>query len=210
MTWMFISLIRLSESILCFQKNMSTGGYKIRNKELLHFITFAVVEWVDVFTRKEYRDILLNSVRHCQQERGLLVHSWCLMSNHTHWILSARNQDLSSILRDFKKFTSKKIVAAIENNERESRRDRMLKIFRKNGENNSRNENYQFWQQDNHPKECYSSGFTKQKMNYIHKNPVVNGLVDMPEHYLYSSARDYHYNKRVGLLNVDFVYPTFV
>lgn len=42
---------------------MSDGGYKIRDKEGVHFVTFAVVEWVDVFTRKEYRDILLDSRR---------------------------------------------------------------------------------------------------------------------------------------------------
>ena len=60
---------------------MSDGGYKIRNKEGINLITFAVVEWVDVFTRKEYRGILLDSIKHCQREKGLLVHAWCIMSN---------------------------------------------------------------------------------------------------------------------------------
>jgi putative transposase len=65
---------------------MSDGGYKIRNKEGVHFITFAVVDWVDVFTRKEYRDILLDSIRFCQKEKSLLVHAWCIMSHHVHFI----------------------------------------------------------------------------------------------------------------------------
>ena len=60
---------------------MSEGGYKIRNQEAIYFITFAVAEWVDVFTRKDYRDIVLESIRHCQNERGLLLHAWCIMSN---------------------------------------------------------------------------------------------------------------------------------
>ena len=89
---------------------MSAGGYKIRNKEGIHFITFAVVEWVDVFTRKAYCDILLDSLRHCQKERGLYIHGWCLMSNHLHLVVSAKNEDTSEILRDFKKFTSKQII----------------------------------------------------------------------------------------------------
>lgn len=55
---------------------MSEGGYKIRNKEAAQFITFAVVEWVDVFTRKDYRYILLDSIRYCQKEKGLLLHAW--------------------------------------------------------------------------------------------------------------------------------------
>ena len=80
---------------------MSDGGYKIRNQAAIHFITFAVVEWVDVFTRKDYRDIVLESLKHCQAEKGLLLHCWCIMSNHLHLIISAKNNDLSDILRDF-------------------------------------------------------------------------------------------------------------
>ena len=69
---------------------MSEGGYKIRNKDGIHFITFAVVEWVDVFTRKEYRDILLDSIKYCQNEKGLILHAWCIMSNHVHMVISAK------------------------------------------------------------------------------------------------------------------------
>ena len=139
---------------------MAPGGYKIWNKEGIHFITFAVVEWVDVFTRKEYRDIVLDSIRYCQAEKGLIVYSWCLMSNHVHMIVAAKNADLSDILRDFKKHTSKQLVKAIISNPQESRKDWMLAIFKEAGNANSRNENYQFWQQDNQPKECYSKEFT--------------------------------------------------
>jgi putative transposase len=100
---------------------MSEGGYKIRNQAAIHFITFAVVGWIDVFTRKDYRDILLDSIRFCQRDKGLEVYSWCIMSNHVHLIVSARNNNLSDVLRDFKKFTSKKIITAIEANTKESR-----------------------------------------------------------------------------------------
>ena len=64
------------------EKNINDKGYKIRNKEGIHFITFAVVEWVDVFTRKEYREIVIESIKYCQQEKGLILYAWCLMSNH--------------------------------------------------------------------------------------------------------------------------------
>jgi putative transposase len=184
---------------------MSEGGYKIRNQAAVHFITFAVVEWVDVFTRKEYRDIVLESIRHCQNERGLLLHGWCIMSNHLHLIVAAQNSDLSDILRDFKKFTSKQIIKAIQDNEHESRREWMLNIFKQAGEANSRNSDFQFWRQDNQPKELYSPAFVFQKLNYIHNNPVEAGIVDKPEEYLYSSARDYHRSKKCGLLDVIFL-----
>jgi REP element-mobilizing transposase RayT len=81
----------------------------------------------------------------------------------------------------------------------------MLRIFREQGEKNSRNTNYQFWRQDNQPKELYSPAFTVQKINYIHNNPVEAGIVERPEHYLYSSARDYHCGGKVGLLPVVFI-----
>jgi len=184
---------------------MTEGGYKIRNPMAIHFITFAVVAWVDVFTREKYRDIVLESIKYCQDKKGLMLHCWCIMSNHLHLITSAKNQDLSDVLRDFKKFTSKQIIAAIDSNFHESRREWMLEIFRREGEKNSRNRNYQFWRQDNQPQELYSAAFIFQKLNYIHNNPVEAGIVERPEHYLYSSAKDYFHTKKCGLLDLVFL-----
>jgi REP element-mobilizing transposase RayT len=184
---------------------MDEGGYKIRNQGAIHFLTFAVVGWVDVFTRKEYRDIVLNSLKHCQDEKSLLLHCWCIMSNHLHLIASAKNNDFSDILRDFKKFTSKQVIQAIQENKAESRKDWMLRIFLGEGAKNSRNKNYQFWRQENQPQELYSPAFIFQKMNYIHNNPVEAWIVERPEHYLYSSAKDYFHTKKCGLLDLVFL-----
>jgi putative transposase len=184
---------------------MGTGGYKIRNTAGIHFVTFAVVEWIDVFSRKLYKDLLVDSLRYCQLNKDLNLYAWCLMTNHLHMIMSARNHDCSGILRDFKKFTSKQLLAAIEDNPHESRRDWMMPIFRSQGEQNSNNTKYQFWRHDNHPIEIYSPAFAAQKINYIHNNPVIEGVVERPENYLYSSARDYHYKQKCGLLDVLFL-----
>ena len=127
------------------------------------------------------------------------------MSNHLHLVISAKNNDLSDILRDFKKFTSKKIISTIETNQHESRREWMLRIFREEGEQNIRNKTYQFWRQDNQPQELYSAAFIFQKINYIHNNPVEAGIADKPEEYLYSSARDYFHTRKCGLLDVVFL-----
>jgi REP element-mobilizing transposase RayT len=181
------------------------GGYKIRNQSAIHFITFAVVDWVDVFTRKKYRNIVVDSLRYCQQHKGLRLHCWCIMSNHLHLIVSAANNNLSDVLRDFKTYTSKQIVSSIINNSTESRREWMVEIFGKYGQLNSRNTNYQFWRQDNQPKELYSAEFVAQKINYIHNNPVEAGIVDKPENYIYSSARDYQRYEKCGLLDVVFI-----
>ncbi len=178
-------------------------GYRIRNKEGIYFITFAVTGWVDVFTRKVYRDIVVDSLKFCQKEKGLILHAWCIMSNHIHLILSSEKFNLSNVLRDFKKFTSKQILETIQLDYGESRREWMLDLFRMAGTAKSRNSVYQFWRQDKHPIELYSAKFTSQKLNYIHANPVVAGIVDQEEDYLYSSSRDYHSGKSVGMLQLE-------
>jgi REP element-mobilizing transposase RayT len=160
---------------------------------------------VNVFTRKVYRDIVLDSIKHCQHKKCLILHAWCIMSNHLHLIAAAKENNLSDIIRDFKKFTSKQMINAIKDNELESRREWMLSIFKQKGEANSRNSEHQFWRQDNQPKELYSSAFVFQKLSYIHNNPVEAGVVDKPEEYLYSSARDYKQTKKCGLLDVVFI-----
>jgi hypothetical protein len=118
---------------------------------------------------------------------------------------STKNSDLSNIIRDLKKFTSKKIIDAIIKNDHESHKDWMLSIFKEQGSKNSRNDHYQFWRQDNQPKECYSPEFTIQKLNYIHDNPVAAAIVDKPEDYIYSSTRDYHNKKHCGLIKIDII-----
>ena len=183
---------------------MSQFGYKIRNKSGIYFITFAVVEWIDVFTRKEYQEIIIDSLKYCQKAKGLIIYAWCLMTNHIHLIITAKNSDLSEILRDFKKFTSVTIIKAIERNSKESRKDWMIKIFKKVGTKNSKNVNFQFWRQENQPKELYSEKFIQEKLDYLHNNPVESGLVEKAEDYLLSSAKNYYLNEK-GLIDIDFL-----
>lgn len=171
---------------------MSLDGYKIRDQHAIHFITFSVVQWIDVFTRSDYANIVIDSLNYCINQKGLNVHAFCLMPNHVHLIISSKpTNTLSNILRDFKKFTSTSIIKAIQENPEESRKSWMLWIFKKAGENNSRNNDFQFWQQDNHPIECSTVEILESKLSYTHYNPVRAGLVWNPEDYRYSSAIDY-------------------
>jgi putative transposase len=184
---------------------MSERGYSIKDQYAIHFITFAVVQWIDVFSRKEYADIILDSIKYCQKNKGLKVHAWCIMSNHLHLILSTdENNRLSDVLRDFKKYTSNQIIQSIKNNNHESRKGWMLWIFKKAGEKNNRNEIYQFWQQDNHPIQCDRNDILDSKLKYLHENPVRAGLVRYEQDYIYSSGIDY-YGDEKGLIEIDFV-----
>jgi len=167
-----------------------------------YFVTFATVGWVDVFTRKRYVEILLDSLKFCQTNKGLRIHAWCIMSNHVHLVISAGFTSLSDVMRDMKKFTARQILQSITE-DIESRREWMLYIFRYVGEKNANNEIYQFWQQDNKPIELYSAKFIDQKINYVHENPVNAGIVENAQDYCWSSAKDYCGGK--GLLDIELI-----
>jgi putative transposase len=180
---------------------MDNGGYRIADKYATYFLTFSVVGWIDLFTRKECKDILIESFKYCQEHKGLMMYAFVLMESHLHLIASAdhKSTGLSDIIRDYKKFTSKRIIQWIQDNKVESRREWLDMIFKYFGKYNSKNSTYQVWQQDNCPKVCLMPEFTLQKVDYIHLNPVVTGIVDHPTHYRYSSARNYAQMEEVVL-----------
>ena len=167
-------------------------GHKIINQNSLHYVTLTVVGWIDVFTRDQYRKILIDSIVFCQKEKGLIINAYVIMSNHIHLLCYVNIPNtLSDCLRDLKKFTSKSIIEAIKSNPSESRTEWMLRLFEYYAKFNKNNKNFQFWQQDNHPLEVESPKWINQKLAYIHLNPVRNKLVDRAEEYLYSSASAY-------------------
>ncbi|WP_421920194.1 REP-associated tyrosine transposase [Marinifilum sp.] len=165
----------------------------------IYFLTCTVTDWVDVFTRSLYKHILVDSLNYCCKNKGLNIYAWCLMSNHLHMIAGADdNKYLPDILRDFKKFTSKEIVKAIQENP-ESRREWMLDRFQFKAKFMKHVE-FKFWQEGNESKEIHSEQFLLQKIDYIHNNPVVAEIVDEAMCYKYSSACDYAGEK--GLIDV--------
>ena len=166
-------------------------GYQIGDPRECHFLTLQVVDWVDVFTRERYRKVLVESLAYCRQAKGLHVYGYVMMSNHVHLLLHTPEGNLSDVLRDFKAFTSKRILNLIETGP-ESRREWMMTRFAFAARNNQRASDRQFWTHENHAMECTTEPFFFSKLDYIHQNPVRAGLVEAPEHYLYSSARNYH------------------
>jgi REP element-mobilizing transposase RayT len=166
--------------------------YKFYNPDGIYFVTFATINWIDVFTRRIYKDILVESINYCIQEKGMIVYAWVIMSNHVHLLMSTQMNPCEAILRDLKKFTSKKIIQAIEENPQESRKVWMLQMMKDAGSRNPNNEKYQFWQQDNHPIEVSrNTSEIDAVIKYIHENPVKVGFVDNAEDYPYSSAVDF-------------------
>ena len=173
--------------------------YKIDDPEGKYFVTLTVVHWIDIFTRKELKHVVLDSLQYCQKNKGLLIHAWVLMHSHLHLIISSEGEPLQDILRDFKKHTSKQIVRTIEEIN-ESRKEWLFRAFSKAAQDIKRVKNYKVWQDGNKPILLQTNEMLDGRLHYIHQNPVEAELVNEPEYYWYSSARDYAGEK--GLLEV--------
>jgi REP element-mobilizing transposase RayT len=181
---------------------MSGDKYLIRDQNAKYFLTFTVIDWVDVFSRKEYKLEIVDSMNYCIDNKGLIVYAWVIMSNHLHCIWQAKaGYKLSDIIRDFKKFTAKRILSMIEQGG-ESRKIWMLKKFEYAGKRLRRIKKYKFWKDDNHAIyiDEIDSKLLIQKLDYIHNNPVKAMIVNESHEYIFSSAIDYC--KKKGLVNI--------
>lgn len=176
--------------------------YKFHDQDKMYFISYAVVGWIDVFVREEYRKIWLDSVRYCQDNKGLEVYGWCLMTSHAHLIIGTDSIPMEDIVRDMKKYTSAQLRVAIKENMQESRREWMLWMMERAGKKNSNNTNFQFWQQHNQPLEVKDHKMFNNCLEYIHMNPVSAGFVSRAEDWIYSSASGYSENS--GLLKLHY------
>lgn len=172
-------------------------NYKFHDKSGLYFVSFATINWIDVFTRQVYFNVLAESVTYCRKEKGMELYCYCFMPSHVHFIFRSAKDQPSELLRDFKRYTSKKLIEVIENNPQESRKEWLLWMFKRAGEKNATTSKYQFWQQHNKPIALWSEKVIKQKIDYIHNNPVATGFVTNPIDWKYSSARNYQYDNTI-------------
>ena len=169
-------------------------------------VTFTVIHWIDIFSRKEYRDIIVDALNYCIAEKGLVVYAWVIMSNHIHLVITTKSDDgnISDIIRDFKKHTSKEITKAIQLIP-ESRKEWLLNAMSKEAKRIGRATYYKLWKDDNHAITIDGKIVgIKDRINYVHDNPVRNGLVEEQWNYVYSSAKDYQGKK--GLVNIEFAF----
>jgi REP element-mobilizing transposase RayT len=181
----------LINSVMNFYLSFMSEKFKVRDHEKAHYMTLTTTGWIDVFTRKNHRLSIVESLAYCQKHKGLQLFAWCLMSNHLHLIARAEGATtLPEIVRDLKKHTAKVILNNILN-ESESRKEWMLELFAARADELKRVSNYKLWQDGFRPMELSGNRFVKQKVEYIHNNPVKAYLVESPEHWMFSSARNY-------------------
>ena len=164
---------------------MARNRYRIHDLPSAHFLTCTIVNWLPVFTRPATVDIVLDSFRYLQRERGRLLYGYVILENHLHWI--AASEDLSRDVGHFKSYTAKENVRQLE----ELRAYTLLEQFAFHKKRCKTDRKHQIWQEGSHPQEIQSWDMMRQKLDYIHENPVKRGYVDLAEHWRNSSARDY-------------------
>jgi REP element-mobilizing transposase RayT len=88
--------------------------YKATSIGEAYFITITTVGWIDIFTRLRQKHVIIKAIKHSQKERNLEVYAYCLMSSHLHMLCKVgEKESLSTVMRDFKKYTPRfrKIVS---------------------------------------------------------------------------------------------------
>src|SRR5690606_38232273 len=175
----------MEQSLRCMSRK-----YKFHNPEGLYFVSFAVVYWIDLFTREEYCSIFIDTLKFYAKDR-LELYAYCIMPSHVHMIFRDKNNKPELLLGNIKRYSSQQIQKAIESNAEESRKDWLLWMMVQ-AANKEKNVNKRMlWQHHNKPIELWSSTVIDQKVDYIHDNPVKAGYVTKPWHWKYSSATNY-------------------
>jgi REP element-mobilizing transposase RayT len=165
--------------------------YKTTDKQAAYFVTFTIVDWVNVLQDDAYKMILINAIKFYQEKRSLIVYAYCIMKNHVHMIVQSNGlETVSEILRDLKKYSAKEIIKKLQS-ENTKVSEEYLMVFQKAAENLKRIKNYKVWQDGNRPMILYSNKFIWQKLSYIHNNAVETGDVLHAHEYMFSSARNY-------------------
>jgi len=172
---------------------MGRSRYKIVDPKLPHFVTCTVLHWIPVFTRPATVEIVLDSLRYLMNE-GLKVYAYVILENHLHLVAQSKQLDVD--MARFKSFTAKALIRYLDEHQVQQILEQLA--FYKKAHKVDRA--YQFWQEGIHPEWIQHEEMMRQKVNYIHENPVKRGYVDLPEHWRYSSARNYV--EQDGLLDI--------
>jgi len=177
---------------------MARSRYKVVEPSLPHFFTCSTVAWLPVFTRPQTVEIVLDSWKYLQRERSMKLYGFVILENHLHFV--AGSSDLSTDIGDFKSFTANRIIKYLK----EQNAEPLLRLLRYFKEMHKTDREYQLWQEGSHPQAIQGEEMMRQKLEYIHNNPVKRGYVDDPIHWRYSSARNYE--GRTGLIEVTTVW----
>lgn len=169
---------------------MSRSYRVFTDQHYAYFVTWTLVEWLHLFDKEAYRLIVLDALNYLRMRKKTQLNAFVIMPSHIHAVLwPDLGINLSDVIRDFKRFTSRKISKEAEMQNAAE----VLEIFKRARSQNRMQEasQHQVWQEGSHPEAIFTEKFARQKMDYIHMNPVKADLVKTADEWQYSSARAY-------------------
>jgi len=161
------------------------SAYKVYENEPPYFTTSTINQWIPVFTNGKYMDILIKSLRYCHDHKNLSIYAYVILDNHFHLVCQA--PELSKTLQSLNRHTAKEIIAQLKLDNKTW----ILNLFKYYKKKHKKESEHQVWQEGFHPQQIQHNEMLLQKIEYIHYNPVKRGIIEKPEHWVYSSARDY-------------------
>jgi len=162
--------------------------WKFYENKYPYFMTCTVVGWLPVFTRTTAVKVIADSWKYLQEKRGVAILGYVILENHLHWI--AQMPDPPTDAGDFKSFTARKIIDLL------LAKGEAGLLGQLEFHKDCRRTDRQY-----HPEILQTENVLRQKLQYTHNNPVRRGYVAEPEHWLYSSARNYA--KLPALIDID-------
>lgn len=150
-----------------------------------YFISSSIVNWIPAFSNPAIANIILDSLSFLHKQQRLTLHAYVLMENHLHLIASSPN--FSDEMRNFKSYTAGQCIKWYQ----EQNNQWMLKQLKQCKSLHKIGQSFQFWQEGFHPKLIQGEAMLRNKLEYIHNNPIQRGYIDDPLHWRYSSYRNY-------------------
>ncbi len=171
--------------------------------EHLYFMTASICGWKPLFFETIFADIVINSITWLRKEQRMKLYAFVLMPSHFHSIILPLDRSIGELLQNFASFTAHAILGQLKKDERLD----LLEFFHE--QRRDERQDHSIWQ-DIQAKNIFSSKFLKQKMEYIHQNPVAKewSLVTDRADYKYSSAC-YYDNDRSPLIEIDDIRELF-
>lgn len=164
---------------------MARSRYKFIEGSAPHFLTATVVNWLPLFSSPTLAQMLLDSLCFLQNEDRLILYAYVILENHLHVVASA--PDLGKQIGNFKSYTARQIIDFLVAHHATNVLEQLFWHKRRH----KQDRDYQLWQEGSHPELIQGEAMMRQKITYIHNNPVQRGYVDLPVHWRYSSARNY-------------------
>ncbi|MFK5976953.1 MAG: transposase [Sulfurovum sp.] len=174
---------------------MGRSRYKIYEPTHPHFVTCTVLHWLPIFTNQTSVQIIIDCLKFLQNKDNLKIYAFVILENHLHMVI--QSDDLPKTMESFKKYTANEILKLLK----EKNIQTLLEQFKFYKKAHKKDKEYQIWQEGYQPKLIQNSAIMKNKIEYIHNNPIKRGFVDEPWHWKYSSARDYEGMQ--GLIDIE-------